>query len=413
MKVSFIQPYYHNTWECLGFAYIISYLKDNYKGNDLEIDFYHANFDNDEKIISGASDSDIIAFSCTSPAFNHGVNLSKSIKKNNKNVRSVFGGWHTTSVNSSALIEGVDQIVIGEGEEAFLNIVNGDTQKVVWGRKMNFEELSFPDRDTIKNYRTVDLCQSMNGLRTVSFQSSRGCPVSCSFCSEKVMTGRFNKKINPIRRRNLDDLCLEIGAVSKKLNIDYFKFVDATFDSSADYVIEFCKKKIEHKIDVKWEALIHATFATEEMLYQMKESGCNQINIGCESGSNKILGDIGKGLKVETIKKVFKWAKEAGLYRRGFFILGMPNETIDDIKMTEDLIDEISPDYVGFTILCPYPGSLIYDGQKYKNIDWSNTDEYSNDFWETEHFKNSDLKFHQSRLKEKYKHIMCERQMEK
>jgi len=413
MKITFIQPYYHNTWECLGFAYLISYVKKEYK-KEIDINFFHANFDTDEEIINGSLDSDFIFISCTSPCFSHGVNLSRQIKLKNKKVISVFGGWHTTSVNREALIDGVDQVVVGEGEAAILDILNGNRDKVVLGRKMNFEELAFPDRKAIKNERTIALCQSINGKRTASFQASRGCPVSCFFCSEKIMTGKFNSKTNPIRRRDIDDLCKEILYVSKEYNLDYFKFVDATFDNSADYVIEFCKKKIEYGIDTKWEALIHASFATEEMFYWMKKSGCNQINIGCESGSDKILKDVGKGVNTVILKRAFKWAKDIGIYRRGFFILGMPNETEEDISLTESLIDEIKPDFVGFTILCPYPGCAIYakNPEKYKNIDWKNTDEYSNDFWNTDHFTNNQLKDHQKRLKEKYKHIMCERQQE-
>ena len=123
MKITFINPYYHNIWESIGVGYIISYCLKNYKDN-LEINFFQGMFDSDEEIIKGSFNSDIIAFSCTSPSFMRGVDLSLKIKKLNPKIKSVFGGWHVTALKDKSLINGVDQIVIGEGEKAFLDILS-------------------------------------------------------------------------------------------------------------------------------------------------------------------------------------------------------------------------------------------------------------------------------------------------
>ena len=78
MKVVFVQPYYENIWESIGLGYIISYCKANYQGT-LEVEFYQGNFDNDEKIIQAGIQSDIIAFSCTSPAWNHALTIAQKV----------------------------------------------------------------------------------------------------------------------------------------------------------------------------------------------------------------------------------------------------------------------------------------------------------------------------------------------
>ena len=308
-----------------------------------------------------------------------------------------------------AVYDEVDQVVIGEGEEVFLEIVNGRTDPVVQGTKPSMHELEWPDREIIKNYRTVELCETMNGKRIASFQCNRVCPVNCAFCAERIVTGRFNRRNNPIRTREVGELCDEIEHVIEQLDLNYFKFVDATFDISAAFVIEFCKEKIKRGITTEWECLIHASFANEEMFDWLKKSQCHQVNIGCESGSDRILRDIGKGLRVKTIKNVFAWAKKYGVERRGFFLFGMPNETRDDLLLTEKLIDEIEPDVVGFTILCPYPGTALYDAALHENVDWEKADEYSNDFWYTEHFTNIELKAQQAYFKTKYDLLLCER----
>ena len=411
MKVVFVQPYYENIWESIGLGYIISYCKANYQGT-LEVEFYQGNFDNDEKIIQAGIQSDIIAFSCTSPAWNHALTIAQKVKELNSRVKTVFGGWHITALPKECLNESVvDQVIVGEGEIAMLEILNGAEAPVVLGHKIGFQDLPWPDREAIKNIRTIDLCESMNGKRIASFQSNRVCPVSCSYCAEDIMTGKYNKKTNPIRSRNPIDVCEEIDYVIKKYQLNYFKFVDATFDVSAEHVINFCEEKIKRDIKCQWECLIHASFVQEEEVFKwLEKANCNQINVGVETGSDKIQKDIGKGINWERTKRVFDLAKKYDIERRAFFILGMPNETEEDIKLTEKWIDEVKPDVVGFTILCPYPGSDHYDREKYKDIDWSVADEYSNDFWNSKHYTNRELKSWQSYLKQKYDKLLCERQ---
>lgn len=408
MKITLIQPYYENIWESIGLGYIIGYCQKHRP--DVQFQFYQGNFDDDQTIINSSSDSDIIGFSCTSPAFAHALRLSKSIKAINPKAHTVFGGWHPSAMKGECITDSIDQIVIGEGEQAFLDIINGERAQIVQGTKLGFQDLPFPDRKTIKNHRTVDLCESMNSKRITSFQGNRVCPVACIFCAEHIVTGRFRKSSNPIRSRDPEDILDEIEEVVKEYRIDYFKFVDATFDVSAKYVIDFCKAKIARGIDLEWEALIHPAFATEEMMQWLAKANCNQINIGCESGSDKVLRKVGKGTKRATLVRVFKWAKDAGIERRGFFILGMPNEEIEDLLLTDTLIDEIKPDVVGFTILCPYPGTNIYDPAIHKGTNWENTDEYSNDFWYTEHLTNRELHAWQAYFKTKYDPLLCERQ---
>lgn len=408
MKVTLIQPYYHNIWESLGVGYIASYCKKHYRGT-LEINFFQSNFDSDETIIEEASKSDIIGFTGTSPTFQHGVRLARAIKKNN-NIKSVFGGWHVTALGSLVFEDGVDQIVVGEGEKAFLDILNGNNEKVICGVKLDFDELVWPDREVIRQERTLELCEKMtNGLRIGSFQANRGCPFSCAFCAEKCMTGKTNRKNNPIRTRQPDDLCDEVEAVCKKYNVNYFKFVDATFDTSSRFVVDFCKEIVSRNIKTPWEVLIHASLADEEMFAWLEKANCVQVNIGVESGSDRILKNIEKGLNIKIVERVFNWAKKYNIKRRGFFVLGIPDETEVDHNLTEQLIQRIRPDVVGFTILCPYPGTNFYDHEKYKNIDWSKTDEYYNDFWYTERFTNQQLKDKQKYFTKKYENVLCER----
>lgn len=411
MKVTFIQPYYRNVWEALGLGYIISYVKE-YCGEDLEINFFQGKFDEDQDIIEGCRDSDIVAFSCTSPAYVHGLNLANAIRVLNPDVHIVFGGWHPTAVPHDVIREiNVDQVIVGEGEMAMVKVVMGSRKPILQGGRMYTTDLPWPDRKTIRNDRTIDLCKKINGKRTASFQLNRGCKVHCKFCGEINMTGKYNKATNPIQTRSYNDVLDELLYTHREFNLDYFKFVDATFDKDAKTVIDFCKTKVERNIIMPWEANIHPGFVQRKEVFEaLAEANCKQINVGVESGSPHILNDIGKGTNLLSIRNVFKWARTYGIERRAYVLLGMPNETKEDHLMTEDLIDCIEPDVVGFTILAPYPGSDFYHDVAHHNVEWSQVDEYSNDIWFTKNFNNRQLKQVQKHFTEKYKHLLCERQ---
>jgi anaerobic magnesium-protoporphyrin IX monomethyl ester cyclase len=404
MKVTLVQPRYFNIWEALGLGYVGAYLKTHSRG-PLEVNFFQAFFDTDEEIVRGAADSDVVGFSCTSPAFAHGAALARAIKAVNPRAWTVFGGFHPSAAPDDCLATpGVDAIVRGEGERAFLEIVEGNRARDVKGDPVaDLDTLPFPDRALIRNERDIALAHRYTGQRMTSFQSCRVCPLRCAFCAERAVTGVFHRATNPVREIRAARLLDEIQAVTARYALDHFKFVDATWNTSPEKVIAFCQEKIARGFTLPWEANVHAAFTTREMFRWMKEAACVQINVGCESGSPRILRDMRKGISVEKVAQVFAWAREVGIKRRAYFIMGMPNETEEDLLLTEALAVRLEPEVFGVTIVCPYPGTDLYDPIRHGGTDWSKTDEYSNDFWATKHLSNADLKRWQKRLTEKFR----------
>jgi radical SAM superfamily enzyme YgiQ (UPF0313 family) len=414
IKLTLIQPnvgFKGHTWESLGMGYLSSYLKKNYS-NEIEIEFYSAFFDSDETIINNTNDSDIVGFTCTSPQYKHGVELSKKIKTKNNLI--VFGGPHASNLPDEVLKENsIDAVVIGEGEQSLLDIVN----KFNKGEKISKEKfksnylpdinsIPFPDRNIIKNERNIQVAYKDNNIRITSILSSRGCPYTCSFCCSNNVWGRR------IRFRTPENILDEFEYLVKEWKIDFIKFADDTFTVSKDRTIEFCKQKIERNIKTPYGLNAHVNTIDEEVLQYLSASNCKEIWYGVESGSEKILLDMHKHTNTKKVKEIFELTKKYNIKTRAYFLLGMPNETIEDIKLSEKLCDEIKPDIVGFTLLAPYPVNEYYNHTLMKDWDWSTFDEYSNNWISTKTLSNQDLKYHQKRLVDKYTKNITYRQQE-
>ncbi len=412
MKIVFVQPrtgFKGHTWEALNVGYLTSYLKRNFIG-DLSIEFYSGFYDSDETIVRACEDADIIGMSCTSPQYKHGLQLANQVK--NEDNRIVFGGFHPSALPDLVTREpSVDIVVVGEGEKAMLQLVRDIDQGEKESKRMyhcdfieDLDTIPFPDRKTIRNERNIDQAYRDNGIRITSVLTSRGCPYRCAFCCSRTVWQRRT------RTRSVQNVIEEIEQLVKDWHIQFLKFSDDTFTHSKKWTVDFCRLKTEMGIDLPYGCNAHVNTIDEEMLKHLAESNCKELWYGVESGSPDILNDMHKSSSVERIKKVFGLTKDYGIKTRAYFLLGMPNETIEDIRMTEELCDEIKPDVVGFSLLSPFPCNEYYDHETMKDWDWSMFDEYNNDWVHTKTLTNQQLKDEQRRLVEKYQRKITFRQ---
>jgi len=407
MKIVFVQPRVGyegcSYWDALGIGYIVSYLKS--KGFDGRIEFYSGAFDSDDVIVKACSDADFVGFGCTSPQLKHALFLSRRIKEVNPNCKTVFGGWHATADPMGTIKhQEVDYVITGEGEIGMQQLVSGHVKEPVINSPCfpNLDELPWPDRETIKAERHIQVAFKENGERITSIMGSRGCPMRCIFCSEHLMTKGW------IRMRTPKLLVDEIEYVVSKYRINLLKFVDAEINKSVRWVKELCHELIRRNMNVEFEANVHASFVDKEMFKLMRKAGFRQIDIGVETGSPRILRQIKKGTTIKQIRKAFKWSKDVGLLRRAYFMCGFPDERPEDVELTFKLAKELDPDVVGMTILCPFPGTEVYS-EEYRDVDWSVADEYGNPFYRTKYFTNEQLKEIQGRFVKAFKDKLCYR----
>ncbi|MCX5677931.1 MAG: radical SAM protein [Candidatus Omnitrophica bacterium] len=202
--------------------------------------------------------------------------------------------------------------------------------------------------------------------------TSRGCPYSCTFCASFRIHGR------KMRRRSSAAVLDEIEYLNKKFGVREFQIEDDNFTMGKEYAREVLSGIIERGLRV-WISLpngVRIDALDKELLQLMERAGCYSLAIGIESGSDRILKKLQKSLTTKEIEEKLNLVKKHTKIRvTGFFLIGHPDETEDDIKKSIEFALRLKLDRASFSPLMPLPGSAIYDEWKgrvdFENVDWN------------------------------------------
>lgn len=342
------EPIYGAYMIPLGIAWIAAYLmKNNYsvKIIDYQVeDVDLCEFIEEEKpYLVGISGVTHTRFEC--------FRLAKEIKKIDKNILVVFGGPYATFTAEDTLenVPYIDVIVRGEGEKTCLDLIkfakhkpitlkdiNGisyrENNKIVHNnlreRIKNLDELPYPARNLFKIDR-YNLKMDFLNLPAEYIMTSRGCLFNCSFCAAKSLWGKVYTK------RSAENVCNEIEELVKERNIKGFKIFDSTFTIDKEHVYNFCDELKRRDLNkLYWECEIHAATVNKDMLKKMKDAGCYYLDMGLESASQKVLNEMKKGIKIEQVENIIRWANEFDMKLKLFLTFGHIKETLHDAKQT-------------------------------------------------------------------------------
>ena len=351
----------------LGLSYIASYVEQA----GFKVKIIDTIFQKIEDIeIDG--DKNIYGIYTATPIHFKGIELAKKIKKMDKNAVVVFGGPHPTILPEETIKAGADIVVIGEGEEAFLSIVRAintnkkldDISGIVfrkYGKIIktppkhfieNLDKLPFPDQSKFP----IEKYFKLKGFREISMITSRGCPMNCIFC-QPTLRKLFG---NTVRYRSPKNIVDEIEYLVKNFKPDMIVFSDDTFCSKEQNIIEVCNLIIKRKIDVLWRCQTRVGLK-KETLRLMKKAGCFLLALGVESGSQKILNNIRKGITPNQIIETFILCKKVGILTHAYFMVGNIGETFETIDDSKKLMSKIKPFNISVAIVTPYPGTDLYE----------------------------------------------------
>jgi len=335
-----------------------------------------------ERIVS-STQYDLVGVSVMTTMLKDSLLIASLVKKYHPDTKVVFGGPHTTVMPEETLHnEQVDCVVIGEGEETIVDIIRykSDFSKVhgVWFKKEgmvvknplrkpieDLDSLPFPERarfPTEKYIRNNACLDSVNPqLRCIALLASRGCPYGCSYC-QPTLNKLFGIKL---RKRSPGNIIGELEQLKALYKIDSFMFYDDTFIIDEKWVHAFCDELIKSNLQLVWFCNVRANLVNYDLLKVMKDAGLRKVGIGIESGSQRILDEIyNKKITLEQVKESIKTIKSVGLKIQGYFMLGAPTETKDEILQTIRFAKSLDIDEAAFSITTPLPGTMLYEKSK-------------------------------------------------
>lgn len=375
----------------LGVAYIAAMLEKD--GHEVKIidgpawaTVFNYGFDDVEKDIRDFS-PDVIGVSASTSQVDHAKKVISIAKAVNKDTLVILGGT-LISADPNALLSfpEVDFGVYGEADLTFSDILKAVKKKellegkegVIWREngevrflkpKMitNLDNIPMPARHLLKMeiYRPSPANYRM--LPATTIMTSRGCPYQCIFCSRPTEGTAF-------RAHSAERVVEEIEQLVTKYGIKDIQIFDDTFSLIPSRVERICKGITEKKLDIWWNCMTRVDKINPELLALMKKAGCYEIGFGIESGSDRVLEFIKKSTTTDSVRKGVKMTKDAGIDVRGFFMIGFPTETKDEILQTIKFAKELDVDVAQFMVSTPFPGTEMWEIAKQNgtiNDDWN------------------------------------------
>ena len=356
---------------------------------------------------------DFVGISCIlSSTINTVLEIAAGVKAAAPGIVTVLGGNHPTFLaDELAKKPEVDFIVLGEGEQSILDLVNNwpDMGKLIHVPGLAFKSggswpvinpqteyikdldtLPFPARDllNIEGYFRIGL--PIGGLtktdRPMPILTSRGCPVRCCFCASTEFWGKR------FRMRSAENVLSEIEHLVSEYKIKELLFIDDNLTASKKRALIIFQGMIDRGFAMPWTTPNGTAIWTldEELLRLMKKSGCYELSLAVESGNQDVLKNIiHKPLNLDKVREVARLCKQIGIRTKASFVFGFPDETREQMKDTFRFALECRFDVNNFYVVSPLPGTPLYKQCQEENLF-------------TEDFSFTNMHFRRPNIKNKY-----------
>jgi magnesium-protoporphyrin IX monomethyl ester (oxidative) cyclase len=308
--------------------------------------------------------------------------LARRIKAEAPEIVVLAGGAHPSFLSELCLRDApVDYILRGESEHSLLDLLDrlkkgrpvAEVDGLVWRDRgeiranpktayiQDLDTIPFPAHDLLdpERYFKVALPMGYSFLspRAVPIVTSRGCPCACTFCSSAQLWGRR------YRTRSAENVLREMDWLVERFGVRELKIQDDNLTINRERAKKIFTGMIERPWHLNWNTPngIAVWTLDEELLQLMKRSGCFEITMAIESGSQEVLTDlIKKPLKLAQAREVNRIAREQGITRAAYFIVGLPGETKDQIMRTVRFARELKMVWWAIFIYNPLPGSELF-----------------------------------------------------
>jgi radical SAM superfamily enzyme YgiQ (UPF0313 family) len=290
------------------------------------------------------------------------------------------------------LSEGADFILLGEAEMTLVELITAINNKqdflqlpgiaykernaVIKTTRRNvlkeLDNIPFPAWDLIDVEPYRKMWMKSKGYFSMNLTTTRGCPFKCNWCAKPIYGNRYNS-------RSPENVVQELKMLKEKFQFDHIWFCDDIFGLKPGWVHTFADVVEREKLDFKFKIQARADLLMQEAyIRDLARAGCENVWMGAESGSQRILDAMDKGITIEQIKKSTSLLKEHGVKPSFFIQFGYLGETMDDIKKTIRMINELLPCELGISVSYPLPGTVFYEkvkAQMKEKTNWTDSDE--------------------------------------
>lgn len=325
---------------------------------------------------------DVVGISCLqSMRYNEAVEVCSAVKKVSKDIITVMGGSHVTGLPDYCMKnDDLDYAIIGEGEEPFLKLLNAlenrenisnipgivfkKGKEIIFGPSQTWIEdldtMPIPAWDELpmEKYFSVGIGPSQKILdRYAILVTSRGCPHRCYYCPSWKCWGTV------YRSRSPQSVMEEIEMLNKEYNIDNYLFEEHNFITNKDRVLKICELIMKKNMKIRWSAPngMEVQCLDKEYIETMAAAGCDTLHLAIETTCKKVYSHLDKRIDYDHVKQVINWGRACGMKVATLFMLGFPEETIEDMRETLSYAESLNADYVHFFIATPLPGTLFYE----------------------------------------------------
>ena len=328
-----------------------------------------------------STDPDVVGLTASTDSIHNAAKIAEMIKDRSFFTTVIIGGPHVTAVPEDTMIRfpQFDIGILGEAENTIVELLDtifGDyrlsgVKGIVYQQKgktvrtepqpyiENLDSLPVPAWDLLPDLAThyCPPVHTVKRLPAALLVTSRGCPLKCSFCDRSIFG-------NTSRAYSAAYVMAMICDLYKRYGIREFQFRDDNFLAFRSRLIDLCWLIRKSGLDITWSIAGRVDMVNPEILATLHDAGCWQIWYGIESGSQRILDVINKKTKLDKIRDAVSMTKKAGISPCGFFMLGMPTETKDDIEDTIRFSRYLDLDEAHFSFCTPIPGCEMHDTAK-------------------------------------------------
>lgn len=306
---------------------------------------------------------------------------------------TIVHGSDSTDNPQLFLENGFDFVCCGEAEDALVQlcsyILPGDEPPEIDGlvrldadgqlvrssqrlaKNPSWTDLPFPARELIDLDPYREAWSKAHGFFSMNMVSSRGCPYHCNWCAKPISGNRF-------QLRSPSAVAEEMLWLKHAAHAEHIWFGDDIFALDHEWVKQFAIEVTKQDASLPFKIQSRANLMTGKTVHYLAAAGCAEVWMGVESGSQKVLKAMDKGLSLDSVREARQLLKEAGIRACFFLQFGYPGESWKELQETIALVRETRPDDVGISFSYPLPGTVFYErvmGQLGDKRNWTDSDD--------------------------------------